>query len=239
MDERERELSLEVKTSRSGGLQIGERDIDGIGPSGYVVVLLTDRMLHGPRWILIPARGIQAKGYSEAELAESADEGGIVRELNRGWSDWILDREAWARVLEPGVTRIPERIRWCRREHPPRVNLTSDNLREVKLAEALAAFRDRIDQVATGGSGAQAEGQLHQTLLGDVLEQMGYEVTVNPVGVPDIVAKRPAEATADLRARLESWQPASERLGSARRILLALDSEELRLVVRQLRGTVE
>jgi hypothetical protein len=185
----------------------------------------------------VPARTLQARGYSERELSEIAEGSVLVEELNHGWSNWILDRESWAMLLEPGNSGVGERVAWCRREHPPRANLTEGTLREVKLAEALAASRASLDVAAAGESGSQVEGQVHQTLLGDVLQQVGYEVTLNPVGVPDIVAKRKDPATLlSLAERLQAWHPDTASLRSVRDALAALSPEELQEALRRLRA---
>lgn len=232
-----RELRIEVKTSRSGGFQIGPRDIDGIGPGGYVAALLNDRLLHGPRWVLLPGRGLLPMGYDERGFAELEAAPELALSINRGWSDWILDRESWGQLLSEGAQNAAARIPWCRREHAPRMHQGQGNLREVKLDAALAAFRARLDEVAAGESGAQIEGQVHQALLGDVLEQLGYEVTLNPVGVPDIVAVLPVSAThRDVRSRLTAWVPDSAGLQDARDAILTLSHEELEVLIRQLRG---
>lgn len=237
MSELPLELQLEVKTSRSNVVQVGTRDLEGVGPNGHVVVLLNDLRLHGPRWILVPARTLQARGYSEPELSEIAEASALADALNRGWSHWILDRESWTKLLEPGNVGIGDRVAWCRREHPPRANLTEGALREVKLADALAAFRASLDMAATGESGSQVEGQVHQALLGDVLHQAGYEVTLNPVGVPDIVAKHNGSSPPQgLAERLHEWHPESSTLRAARDALAALSPEELDETVRRLRA---
>jgi hypothetical protein len=237
MDETPRELRIEVKTSRSGSFQIGERDIDGIGPGGHVAALLTDRLLHGPRWVLVPARTLQSRGYGEKELADGAEDRDLVVEINRGWSDWVLDRDAWEKLLEPGILDVAARITWCRRQHPPRAHQSRGNVRETKLHSALAALRARIDDVAAGDTGAQLEGQFHQSLLGDVLEQAGFDVTLNPVGVPDIVATRTsAAATTDIRERLSGWEPPSPAIRVARDAVLDLEPEELAQFLSRIRG---
>jgi hypothetical protein len=235
MADQPRELRLEVKTSRSGTFQIGARDIEGVGAGGYVAALLIARLLHGPRWVLVPARELQVRGYREEELAEIAAPMSLAAEINRGWSDWIMDHESWAALLAPGILGVAERIAWCRREHPPRAHQVRGNVREVKLQAALVVFRAEIDKVASGESGSQAEGQVHQALLGDVLGQLSYGVTLNAVGVPDIVAKLPTgSAAAKVRDRLEHWSPPTVALGAARDALLDLRPDELQRLLEEL-----
>jgi hypothetical protein len=227
------EVRLEVKTSRSGTLPIGKRDLIGVGPTGYVIALLNDRILHGPRWVLVRAAGLRARTYDDRQLAELAEASPLAEELNQGWSDWILDREAWSRLLEVGTTGVAERVVWCRSEHPPRTQQSTGAVREMKLASALQEFRGRIDVAAPGGTGSQIEGQIHQALLGDVLEQIGYAITPNPVGVPDIVAKRRSRGvTTGIVSRLAGWEPESARLRAVRDVLVGLDDGEMREVAR-------
>lgn len=229
------EVHLEVKTSRSGTIPIGDRDLVGVGPAGYVIVLLNDRLLHGPRWVLVRAVGLQARTYDERQLSELAEPAPLAVEINQGWSDWILDREAWSRLLEAGTTGVADRVVWCRSEHPPRAQQSTGALREVKLAAALQEFRGRIDAAAPGGTGSQIEGQIHQALLCDVLEQIGYAITPNPVGVPDIVAKRKTRGVAKgIADRLAGWEPESARLRAVRDVLVGLEDGEMREVARVL-----
>ena len=231
------EIRVEVKTSRSGTIPIGTRDLEGVGPAGYVIALLNDRFLRGPRWVMARARGLQARSYDEASLAEVAEPSALVEGLNQGWSDWILDRDAWSRLFEAGSTGVAERVVWCRVEHPPRLIQLAGAVREMKLAAALAEFRARLDEVAPGGNGSQIEGQIHQALLGDVLQQMGYEITPNPVGVPDIVAKLRRPISADeVLARVRDWRPGSEPLREVRERLLRLGPDELRELLQVIRG---
>jgi len=229
------EIRLEVKTSRLGTIPIGERDLVGVGPTGHVIALLNDRKLYGPRWVLVRATGLQSRTYSEAQLAELAEASELDAQLNQGWSDWILDREAWSRLFESGTTGVAERVVWCRGEHPPRAHQFTGAMREIKLDAALQEFRTRIDATVPGGTGAQIEGQIHQALLGDVLQQIGYAITPNPIGVPDIVAKRLSElARGELAERLARWEPEAKALLAVRCCLLALDDGQLREVVRLL-----
>jgi hypothetical protein len=231
-----RELKLEVKTSRAGGFQIGTRDIEGVGAEGYICVLLNSRWLHGPRWVLVPSKELRARGYGEEELAESAAPGELAEELNRGWSDWVLDRDAWEVLLSPGVLGVAERVSWCRSEHPPRAHKAQGNLREVKLQAALEAFREKVDAVSAGDSGPQSEGQVHQALLGDVLVQLGYRATLNPVGVPDIVATLSSSPELSaIHERLEHWVPSTAGLCEVRDLLLRLSSDDLRRLLEKLR----
>lgn len=230
------ELRLEVKSSRVGSYVLSERDLDGPGPGGFVVGLINDRLLRGPRWVLVPVRVLQARSYSETEFNVAATLADLAERLNEEWSTWILDRVAWERLFEPGATGIAERIRWCRRENPPRRNQSRGNVRETRLDAAFQEFRARLDQAATGESGSQVEGQVHQALLKDGLEQLGYVVLQNPVGVPDIVATREKNVEAEeIRSRLASWEPSALRLKEVRRALLELEPAELRQLIETLR----
>ena len=243
------EIRLEVKTSRSGVIPVSARDLAGVAdaPGGYLAALVNDRLLHGPRWVLVPVALMQARGWSEAELVEVAsaslsDGMGLAlltEGLNRRWSDWILDQRGWERILGAGTTGIAARVAWCRREHPPRVHAFTGAVREGKLAAALVTLRERIDiasPAGEAGAGSQVEGQLHQGLLAHVLEEMGYEVTINPVGVPDIVAissvslSRRQIGACDMRKRIEAWDPDSASLQQAKAVLLELSGEELESV---------
>jgi hypothetical protein len=230
------DIRLEVKTSRSDSFPITARDLEGPGPDGYVAALLTSRRLHGPRWVLVPVRRMSARAYGDKEMAELAAPSRLVDEINLGWSDWLLDATAFARLLEEGIPGLPARVPWCRREHPPHRHGARGNVRELKLWEALASARAAIDGASAAESGAQAEGQVHQALLEDVLAQLGYRVLPNPVGVPDIVATRAATATgAGSLDRLAAWQPQDERLRAAREALMKLGPEEIESLLALLR----
>jgi hypothetical protein len=229
-------VKLEVKTSRGGAFPLSERDIEGIAPDGHLVALLTDRRLHGPRWVLVPARLLSAKGYSETDLAGMEEPTPLTVALNRGWSEWVLDEEATGRILTGQVSGVADRILWCRTEHPPRSHPSAGNVREVKLTGALDLFRRGLDAIAAGDTAAQAEGQVHQRLLEDVLRQLGYAVLPNPIGVPDILATREAEVSVEaIRARLSRWKPDSTELVSLRDALLALGDGELAAATKVLR----
>jgi len=202
--------------------------LDGVGPDGHVIALLNSRLLRGPRWVLVRSPALRAGTFDEVKLSELGESSHLADALNRGWSNWILDRDAWSRLFEAGTTGVSERIAWCRGEHPPREQRSVGPIREAKLAAALQEFRDRVDAAAPGGTGSQIEGQIHQALLGDVLGQLGYAITPNPVGVPDIVAKRQRTASApEIAKRLAAWKPRSSRLRAARAALEGLDSGEL------------
>ena len=49
---------------------ISARDLEGVGPSGYLVPLLNDRLLHGPRWILARVRMWQPESDPLREVRE-------------------------------------------------------------------------------------------------------------------------------------------------------------------------
>lgn len=236
MSELPARVRLEVKTSRGGSFPLGPRDLEGIAPDGHLAALLTERRLRGPRWVLVPARLLSAKGYGEAELAAMEESSPLADALNQGWSDWVLDDEVVARFLVGQVSGVAERIAWCRTEHPPRGHAAVGNVREVKLSEALRRFRERLDAIAAGDSAAQAEGQVHQRLLEDVLRQLGYAVLPNPVGVPDILATREGEVSIEaIRARLREWEPKTAELVAVRDALLALGDAELTAAAKALR----
>ncbi|MHC4548624.1 MAG: hypothetical protein ACYTEZ_07585 [Planctomycetota bacterium] len=223
-------LKLEVKTSRAGKLTLDARDLAGITPDGYLAALLTERLAHGPCWVVVPRRGLHPGTYLDLELHGLREPGQLEALLNQGWSDWILDEEAWRCVLAEGVTQPAARIAWCRKEHPPRRNRSAGALRESKLFRKLEEFRAAVDAAAEAqsGSGARAEGQLHQVLLEDVLTDLGYKILPNRVGVPDICAAlKKGSAAGRLRAQLEAWQPGSDALGRVRAALLDLDAREL------------
>jgi len=182
-------LKLEVKAPRSTRYQLSARDIAGITPDGFLVALLTDRRLRGPRWVVVPAAQLSVGNASAKELAASEFAGSLAEMLNRGWSDWILDQSAWERLLEEGTSGVRSRMAWCRSQHPPRQNSATGLVREAKIVEALDALRMSIDNAVIGRSGAQQEGSIHQILLEDVIQLNGYKIIENPVGVPDIQAQ--------------------------------------------------
>jgi hypothetical protein len=184
-----RTLKLEVKAPRSGEYHLSARDIAGITPDGFLVALISERSLAGPRWTVVPANHLSIGTATGRSLLESEVKGSLSDVLNRGWSDWVLDRAAWGKLLEEGASGVRSRIAWCREHHPPRASAATGRLRETRVADALDALRLVIDRLVTADSGAQQEGSIHQVLLEDVLQLNGYLIVENPVGVPDIRAE--------------------------------------------------
>lgn len=187
-------LKLEVKAPRAPLYQLSARDIAGITPDGFLAALTVDRLLRGPRWIVVPCAQLTVGSSKASDLADSEVLDSVGQMLNQGWSDWILDDESIEKLLAEGTAGVRGRIEWCRAQHSPRRNATSGVLRETKLLTALTAFRKRIDEIAVGGTGAQQEGGIHQVLLEDVIEMNGYSIVRNPIGVPDIQAQRKSVA---------------------------------------------
>ena len=226
-------LKLEVKVSRTTKHQLSERDLKGIAPDGYAAILITRRLQHGPRWVLLPARQLQPRGYNDADLSRLADtiQPELCNELNKTWSNWILDESVWSKLLQQDHMKIKGAIEWCLKSHPPRVNKTGGNLRENRLAEALQRFRSRLDAfLLPSDNSAQQEGFIHQYLLAHALEKIGYAATVNPVGVPDIAAvkkERGAAGNETLRDKLLRWNPETPELKKLREQLLANSAETL------------
>ena len=226
-------LKLEVKVSRTTKHQLSERDLKGIAPDGYAAILITGRLQHGPRWVLLPARQLQPGGYNDADLSRLADtiQPELCNELNKTWSNWILDESVWSKLLQQDHMKIKGAIEWCLKSHPPRVNKTGGNLRENRLAEALQRFRSRLDAfLLPSDNSAQQEGFIHQYLLAHALEKIGYAATVNPVGVPDIAAvkkERGAAGNETLRDKLLRWNPETPELKKLREQLLANSAETL------------
>ncbi len=226
-----------MKTSRAEEFLLSRRDLDGIRPGGRLAALLRNRRVRGPRWVLVRAALLSPRPMRAGELAELADPGPLSEALNRGWSDWLLSEKAWRAVLAEGISNLRERIRWCRRESPPRRNRTSGARREEKLHRALDALGREIDAAADPGRGAQAEGLFHPCLLEDVLESLGYRILANPVGVPDIRAeRREAGEGGGLRERIEAWHPRSAALARLREALLDLTPGDLAEIRRLLDG---
>jgi hypothetical protein len=226
-------LKLEVKVSRSTVHHFSERDLKGVASDGYVAVLIAERLLHGPRWLLVPANQLQAHGYENTELCPLGEsvQPGLCRELNRVWSDWILDDGVWEKLFQQDHMKIKSAIEWCLQHHPPRANKSSGNLREGRLAEALRLFRAKLDQFLTGANSPQQEGFIHQYLLAHALEKLGYHVTVNPVGVPDISATLintlDSTQTQTVRDKLLGWQPTNSDSQNLRDLLLQHSDETL------------
>jgi hypothetical protein len=155
----------------------------------------------------------------------------VVAALNQAWSDWILDEKVHAILFAQKNVQPKDAIKWCLQSHPAQPNQFSGAVREGKLQQALARFRGQLDDFLDSDKGPQQEGQVHQYILGDAIARLGYDVTNNPVGVPDIdaVLRTGLAATGgqDLRAKLEEWQPESEPLQNLRRQLLQLDHGQL------------
>lgn len=185
-------LRLEVKTSRGQAIDVAPRDLAGIGPAGFLVALLNERALGGPRWATIAAAHLRPATLSERELARAESVGPFASALNIHWGDWILDRSAWTRILERGVEALANSVNFARQHHPPRRSRLTGNVRETALAFALRALREGLDQASSAEQGPKAEGRFHQSILCDVLGTLGYRNIVNnPIGVPDITAERP------------------------------------------------
>ncbi len=73
----------------------------------------------------------------------------------------------------------------------------------MKLPAVLAEFQAWLDRVASDSGGSQIVGRVHQVLLGGVLGQMGYEGTLNSMGVPDIMARGGAsKSVGDILSRV-------------------------------------
>jgi hypothetical protein len=183
-------LKLEVKAPRGSSYQLSERDIAGIMPDGFLIALLGDRRLRGPRWAIVKASHLSPGSRTAQQLVdcEVVDDASVM--LNLGWSNWILDATAWSSLLELGTAGVRARMAWCRMHHPPRQSVAKGSIREAKLVDSLDAFRACVDKIAKSDTAAQQEGSIHQVLLEDVIQQSGYKIVENPVGVPDIVALR-------------------------------------------------
>jgi len=225
-------LKVEVKSSRSTTHQLSERDLDGIAPDGFAAVLITARLLKGPRWVLCPAHVLTPGGHDDKELAVLAEtvQADLCTNLNRIWSNWILDESVWNKLFLQDHMKIKAAIKWCLRQHPPRENQCKGNLREGKLADALDRFRSALDKFLSAETGPKQEGFIHQYLLGDALEQLGYELTENPIGVPDINATLRIGSNAvrnGIRQNVQQWQPQSNSLVQLREQLLKLTDAEL------------
>ena len=225
-------LKIEVKTSRDALHQLSERDLDGIRPGGFAAVLLTDRLYHGPCWVLVPVNSLTPGGYPDRILHELAHgtEPTLVTILNRFWSNWILDDSVWEKVFAQSQLSLQVALDWCLQHHRPRDNQSPGNLREGRLADALGRFREALDRFVKS-NGPQQEGFVHQRLLGHALEQLGYKLNENPIGVPDISATwqehRSRQMTISVRERLEEWQPSDSDLRELRQQLLARPDSNL------------
>lgn len=182
-------LKIEVKTARDTRHQLSERDLNGIRPDGYAAILLTERLHHGPRWVLVPVALLTAGCHTDADIASLARD--VLPELtaaiNRFWSNWILDENLRDRLFAQIPMKLREALDWCLTNHVPRENRSTGNMREGRLASALADFRTSLDRFV-GVNGPQQEGFVHQSLLAQALISLGYRLNENPVGVPDISA---------------------------------------------------
>jgi hypothetical protein len=202
-------LKLEVKVSRTTAHALSQRDLDGVKPGGYAAILITERRHHGPRWLLLPGELLQPGNHTDAALCAVGGPvpSALENEVNRIWSDWILDETVWSRLFEQDHIKIKAGIEWCLKQHPPRVNRSIGNLRETRLADALRRFREGLDHFLSVEEGPKQEGFIHQYLLAHALEKVGYMATVNPVGVPDISGILRLAAASDLLERVMDWQP--------------------------------
>lgn len=233
------EIRIEVKTSRGQDFVLTDRDFEGIRPHGHAAILIGSTRHKGPRWILVPASRIDPGTHTEATLVHTSEEtpgpAAVVSAVNLAWSNWILDREVQAKLFSQGNMAVKDAIKWCLERHPARMSKYEGHVRQAKLAAALMDFRAELDSFLGNENGPQQEGQIHQYVLEDSLQRLGYVAVNNPTGVPDIHGRLRAEpgATgardpAQLRQMLAAWQPGSERLDTVRKTLLELDDEQLR-----------
>lgn len=183
------QLKIEVKTSRDDQHKLSERDLAGVRPDGYTAVLIGGRVHHGPRWILAPASLLKPGSFSETGLSQLGEgvQPDLCDRINLIWSDWILDESVWGKVFEQHHMALLAALDWSLQNNPVRHNQSIGNMREVRLADALSRFRDGLDHFV-GSNGAQQEGFVHQRILGHALQRLGYRLTSNPIGVPDISA---------------------------------------------------
>jgi len=226
-------LRIEVKTSRTSTFILSARDIEGITPGGFAAILLTERRFRGPRWILAPAHLLQPGANSQEALAAAAEEGRVqllTDPINTFWSNWILDAGIHEILFRQKNMSLQEAVRWCLGNNVPRENNTSGAVRETKLVEALEKFRSALDTSVESGNGSQQEGFVHQCLLEHAFRGLGYDVTNNPIGVPDFDAHLHGvaiKAAGEIRQRLRNWNPEDETLDDIRDRLLALDDINL------------
>lgn len=226
------QLKIEVKTSRDSQHELSERDLDGIKPDGYAAVLVTERLYHGPRWVLVPGSHLSPGSHADSDLDQLARNvlPDLTAALNRFWSNWIMDDSVWQRIFAQQNMPLLAALDWCLQNHPPRSNQSQGNLREGRLVDALALFRDALDKFVET-KGPQQEGFVHQRLLACALEQLGYRLNENPIGVPDILATwtghDPKLTIGDLRERLQGWDPAEPQLRELRERLLNCTVAEL------------
>jgi hypothetical protein len=230
------EIRIEVKTSRSQGFTFTDRDLEGIRPDGHAAILIDSTRHNGPRWILVPATRIDPGTHTESTLVRTSEEtpgpNTVVSAINSAWSNWILDREVRRRLFKQANMPAKDAIKWCLERHPARTSKYEGHVRQAKLAAALTEFRNELDAFLGNENGPQQEGQIHQYILEDSLQYLGYIAINNPTGVPDIHARLSAAQTAsaaprDLRDKLASWQPTNAELDAVRKTLLDLDDEQL------------
>jgi hypothetical protein len=229
------EIRIEVKTSRGQDFTLSERDFEGIRPHGFAAILINSTRHDGPRWILLPATRIEPGMHTEATLVRTSEEapgpGKVVEAINFAWSNWILDREVQAKLFAQANMATKDAIRWCLERHPARQSRYEGHTRQAKLASALTGFREGLDDFLGNENGPQQEGQIHQYILEDSLQHLGYVAVNNPTGVPDIHARRstaqPTSIAPTLRDQLASWQPQDPRLDAVRETLLDLDDTDL------------
>jgi len=234
------QLKIEVKTSRDNQHKLSERDLAGIRPDGYTAVLIGGRVHHGPRWILLPASLLTPGGFSQSTLSQLGEgvQPDLCDRINLIWSDWILDESVWCKLFEQHHMELQAALDWCLQNHSARRNQSTGNVREGRLADALSRFRDDLDRFV-GSNGAQQEGFVHQRILGHALQRLGYRLTSNPIGVPDILAVwagRDETATSKtLRRQLQEWMPESEESARLRNVLLSFSDDALQALHRVLR----
>ena len=191
-DELPRELKVEVKTSRNQSFALSDRDLEGIKPDGFAAILVDSPRNHGPRWILVEGRRLTACTHDEESLLQAEQDGSspmqVVAAINRIWSNWILDREAWHKLFQQQNMPLNKAVKWMLETHPLKQNRATAAVREMKLGQALTEFRQGLDKFLANEQAAQQEGQVHQYILEHAIQQLGYDVTNNPIGVPDFNA---------------------------------------------------
>lgn len=183
-------IVIEVKFSRASVYTLGERDLEGIKPDGHVAVLIENRLLKGPRWVLVPFSQLSDGSSEEQELCDAGQDvlPEITKVLNAFWSNFILDAKMGKLLLGQSVS-IQEASKWCLKNHVPRQSAFAGAVRESRLKAALDKFRKGVDEKCED-NGPQQEGFVHQYVLAQGLKELDYQVTVNPIGVPDIKALR-------------------------------------------------
>ena len=179
----------------------------------------------------------QPGGHSDDALAQLDDpsQADLCQALNRYWSNWILDEAMWAKFLAQGQMGLQDALEWCLRQEQARLNRSSGNIRESKLADALQRFRAALDRFLTDVNGPQQEGFIHQKLLAHALTTIGYTLTENPIGVPDITASRNQDGPPRmdvLREKLLLWHPSNPELQALRNNLLSASDPDLETVFK-------